>query len=278
MPRRRRGGLVGGEPRAVWAAYGSTNRDCPLNWRRCARFGKVESYEVFAPFYDAVQGDRAEHAAYLGSLIERHHPRAKTVLELGCGTGSVLLQLRSRFEVAGVDLSERMIEVAKQKVPEARFFHEDMTRLRLDEAFDVVLCVYDSINHLLRFEEWEAVFDRAREHLGDRGIFIFDINTERQLVSLVGRPPWAHWFGDGNLLVMDVSDGGEGVSVWSIRVFEHLGDSSYRLHSEDIHEVSFPLDRIKASLEERFRSVRTYDAHRSRPTSRSERLHFVCRK
>jgi len=99
----------------------------------------VESYEVFAPFYDAVQGDRAEHAAYLGSLIERHHPRAKTVLELGCGTGSVLLQLRSRFEVAGVDLSERMIEVAKQKVPEARFFHEDMTRLRLDEAFDVVL-------------------------------------------------------------------------------------------------------------------------------------------
>ncbi len=50
----------------------------------------MESYEVFAPFYDAVMGDRAEHADYLRSLIEKHHPKAKTLLELAFGTGSVL--------------------------------------------------------------------------------------------------------------------------------------------------------------------------------------------
>ena len=84
--------------------------------------------------------------------------------------------------------------------------------------------------------------------------------------------------GDANLVVIDVSDDAGGVSVWSIRVFEHVGDSNYGLHSEDIREVSFPLERIKASLNARYRRVWTYDAQRSRPSSRSERLHFVCRR
>jgi SAM-dependent methyltransferase len=238
----------------------------------------VESYDVFAPFYDAVQGDRADHAAYLRSLIEKHHPDATTLLELACGTGSVLKQLEPFYEVAGVDLSEAMLAVAADKVPSARLVHQDMTRLELGETFDVVLCAFDSINHLLRFEEWQELFRRARAHLNERGIFVFDINTEWQLEVFRRQQPWAHWFGDDNLLLMDVTDRGDGISVWSIRVFEHVGDSAYRLHAEDILETSFPADRIKAGLLEQFRRVSVYDAGRSRPSPRSGRLHFVCRK
>lgn len=238
----------------------------------------MESYDVFAPFYDGVQGDRAEHAAYLRGLIAEHHPEAKTVLELACGTGSILKRLQSTYAVVGVDLSEEMLAVAAQKLPGVRLVREDMTRLDLGETFDVVLCVYDSINHLLTFEEWEAVFDRAGEHLSEGGVFVFDINTERQLATFIEQHPWTLWFGDGNLLVMDVTDGGDGFCVWTIRIFEHIGDSAYRLHSEDIREISFPADRIKASLQERYRRVSVYDAARTRPTPRSGRLHFVCRK
>lgn len=61
----------------------------------------MESYDVFAPFYDAVQGDRAEHARYIRSLIAKHHQSAKTVLELACGTGSVLKQLYPLYEITG---------------------------------------------------------------------------------------------------------------------------------------------------------------------------------
>ena len=238
----------------------------------------MTNYEVFAPFYDAVQGDRAEHAAYLRELIEKRHPSARTVLELACGTGSILKQLQPHYEVTGFDLSEPMLAVAAEKVPGVRLIHGDMTQFNLRERFDVVLCVYDSINHLLYFTQWEKVFDRAREHLNDRGIFIFDINTELQLASFNDQPPWTHWFGDGHLLVMDVRDESDGVAVWDIRVFEHLGNSSYRLHAEDIREFSFPRAQIEKSLHERFTRVSTYDRRRARPTSRSERLHFVCQK
>jgi SAM-dependent methyltransferase len=212
------------------------------------------------------------------SLIQKHNPEAATILELACGTGSVLKQLQTDYDVTGVDLSERMLEIAARKVPRARLVRADMTRVALDERFDVVLCVYDSINHLLKFKEWEAAFDRARAHLEDGGVFIFDVNTERRLASFVPVPAETQWFGDGNLMVLDVSEGGRGVFVWSIRVFEHLGDGSYRLHAEDIREVAFPADRIRRSLQKRFRRVWTYDAERSRPSPSSGRLHFVCRK
>jgi hypothetical protein len=98
---------------------------------------------------------------------------------------------------------------------------------------------------------------------------------------MTAQPAWTHgvhWFGDDDLLLMKVSDAGDGVTIWTIHVFEHVGDSSYRLHTEEIPEVSFPVDRVVASLKMRFRRVSTYDAARSRPTPRSERLHFVCTK
>jgi SAM-dependent methyltransferase len=238
----------------------------------------MASYDVFARFYDEVQGDRAFHAEYLRGLIEQHHKNAKTVLELACGTGSVLKQLEPDYEVTGLDLSETMLAVAARKVPGAQLVRQDMTQLDLGRTFDVVLCVFDSINHLLTFEEWKAVFRRAHEHLNDRGIFVFDINTEGQLAAFIAQQPWTHWFGDGNLVVMDVTDAGDGIALWTIRVFERVGDSAYRLHTEDVPETSFPADRVKATLLEHFRRVSVYDAGRSRPSARSGRLHFVCRK
>jgi predicted TPR repeat methyltransferase len=238
----------------------------------------VTAYDVFAQFYDAVQGDRADHSAYIRSLIEQHHPRAKTVLELACGTGSVLKQLEPFYDVSGVDLSEAMLAVAARKLPNARLVRADMTSVDLGQTFDVVLCVFDSINHLLRFEEWEAVFDRARAHLNDRGIFVFDVNTEAQLERFSSGPPLSQWFKGANVMILDVARATNGAYLWMVRVFEDLGEDSYRLHAEDIPEAAFPVERIEASLLERFAAVDVYDALRPEPSPESARLHFVCRR
>jgi len=236
----------------------------------------MQGYDVFAPFYDGVQGDRAEHASYLRGLIAKHHPEARQILELACGTGSVLKQLQDDYQVTGVDRSKAMLAIAAAKAPQARLAAADMTEVRLDETFDVVLCVYDSINHLLSFEQWESVFDRAREHLGERGIFIFDINTEQRLSWLAQQPPVTSWFEDGNLLLLDVrDDAGAGV-IWDIKIFEHVSGDDYRLHAEEIREVSFAVEQIGAALRDRFRRVSVYDQQRARPSARSGRLHFVC--
>jgi SAM-dependent methyltransferase len=236
------------------------------------------SYHAFARFYDATQGDGSEHAVFLRELIERYHPSAQTVLELACGTGSILKQLRPDFEVVGLDLSVPMLALAAEKLPGVRLVEADMTQFDLRERFDVVLCVYDSINHLLEFEQWRDVFARAHEHLNEGGILVFDINTQRRLASLSRNQPMVQWFGDGHLLALEVRDEGDGGVIWALRVFESRGGGEYLLHSEDIREVSFPRVQIEEGLREQFRRVSAHDRRRKRPTAASERIHFIAVK
>lgn len=227
----------------------------------------MDGYDDLARFYDAVHGDRPDALARIRVLITRHRPGARSVLELACGTGSVLAQLDD-LEVTGVDLSPQMQAIARAKLAEAHLIRGDMTTVRLGEAFDVVLCVYDSINHLLRFEEWEAAFDTACAHLAPGGVFVVDLNTRERLEAFAAGASIAQDFGAANVIVIDVEETGDVVFVWRFRVFEHVGDASYRLHEETIREAVFPLDRIRAALAERFAHVEETDA--------AGRMYFAC--
>src|SRR5262249_21512132 len=209
--------------------------------------GKLTGYSAYAQFYDATQGERTEHAAYIRSLLKKHHPRATTVLELACGTGSILKQLQPHYHLTGVDLSDEMLAIARKKLPGVRLLQGDMRAVDLGERFDVVLCVYDSINHLTRFRDWDAVFRRAREHLNDGGVFLFDINTVHRLASSSGAPPMVQWFGDGSLMVIAIVEAPRGAVDWEINVFERVRGSSYRLHLHLIRQVPFPTAPINSA-------------------------------
>src|ERR1700730_14298204 len=134
--------------------------------------------------------DPLENAERILGYRERHLPQADSLLELGCGSGSILAGLRDLNSLVGLDRSPQMLAVARRKVPEARFILADMTEFELGERFDIVICVFDTLNHLLRFDAWCRLFERARAHLRDGGLFVFDVNTVGQLHRLRPRPPW----------------------------------------------------------------------------------------
>jgi SAM-dependent methyltransferase len=231
-------------------------------------------YQRFGEFYDAVMGDRQAAAEQVRELILAAKPAAKNVLELGCGTGSILECLQDAYEVSGLDVSGKMLSIAHRKVPGSRLFQQDMVDFRIDGRFDVIFCVFDSINHVRGFSDWKKVFAAVRRHLLPGGCFIFDINTQRKLERLIAGPPWVHRFGR-NLLIIDVTALPNGRSNWNVRVFEHLNGSRYALHEEDIVEVSFPVPQIVAALRAHYMKVRVIDPDRSRPSAKSERLFFT---
>ena len=233
----------------------------------------MTSYERFAQFYDAVMGDRRAAAAQVMKLIQAAKPDAKNVLELGCGTGSMLKHLQDAYEVSGIDISGKMLSIARTKVPRAKLFQQNMVNFQIDDRFDVIFCVFDSINHVRRFSEWKKVFANARRHLTSAGCFIFDINTQRKLERHISEPPWVHRFG-GNVLIMDVTALPNSGSNWNIKVFEKVNRNRYALHEEDIVEVSFPLRQILAALRVQYAKVRVIDPDRARPNANSERLFF----
>ena len=235
------------------------------------------SYEKFAPFYDEVMGDRKASAAEVRSMLQKHHPKCESVLELACGTGAVLQYLAEDYEVAGLDLSPSMLRVARRRLPRVKLHRGDMTEFELKRGFDAIICVFDSINHLLQFSKWQRVFTRCHSHLNNDGIFLFDVNTPSKLKSFGAAPVWVHQFGS-DYLIMDVDCDKRALSTWDIKVFEKQKGGQFRLHAEVIREKAFPRAQIKDALLKRYRSVKVVDLKRGRVSDSSEKLHFVARK
>jgi SAM-dependent methyltransferase len=73
-------------------------------------------------------------ADFVGALEPR------SVLDAGCGTGRVAIELDRRgVEVMGVDVNASMLATARERAPHIRWVESDLTELDLGRSFDVVL-------------------------------------------------------------------------------------------------------------------------------------------
>jgi SAM-dependent methyltransferase len=170
-----------------------------------------------------------------------------------------------------------MLNTARTKVPRAEFVLGDMTDFDLDGRFDVVACVFDTVNHLMLREQWNSLFECVARHLEPGGLFIFDVNTTGRLHQLVLQPPWVHDF-DGKTLIMDVQSDGDEATTWDIRIFEPTDDGLFTLHQEFIHELGVPLDAFQSALVADFDLLLEHDNSGERPSDESSRAYFVYRR
>ena len=109
-------------------------------------------------------------------LANRLQPGAR-ILELGCGGGTrETATLAKRFELTGVDLSERQLERARARVPRATFVHGDLTALDFPpSSFDAVAAFY-VFNHVPR-ELLAPVLGRAHAWLAEGGWLLAAFGT-----------------------------------------------------------------------------------------------------
>jgi predicted TPR repeat methyltransferase len=165
----------------------------------------VTDYDRFAPFYDRVVGDRTEEIDRIRTYISKHRPGAQSLLELGCGTGALLSGLAQDLAVTGIDRSPEMLSVAARTVPSARLVQADMTAFTLPGRYDVVMCMFDALNHVTTVDGWLRLFRCAYDHLSDGGLLVFDVNTTGRLRRLADGPPYLDEF-DGNVLAGALGD------------------------------------------------------------------------
>lgn len=236
----------------------------------------MTAYAGFARFYDRIMGERDEEIDRLQSYLARYHPDATTLLELGCGTGALLAGLAPLLRVTGIDRSPEMLAIAAQAVPGARLMHGDMTAFRLPDRFDVIICMFDTLNHVPSLDGWLSAFSCVHEHLAPGGLFIFDVNTAGRLRRLDSAPPFLDEF-DGNVVIMTVRSAHDGLSLWTTRIFDHQQDDLYRLHQERIYELGVPLALIRASLAGRFEMLEEASLDGSPVSDESDRVFFAYR-
>jgi SAM-dependent methyltransferase len=83
-------------------------------------------------------------------LLRRHFPGARSLLEIGCGTGYVLSGLREglpTLRLAGSELYSAGLEFAARRLPDTALYQMDCRRIPFDSEFDVV-CAFDVLEHV----------------------------------------------------------------------------------------------------------------------------------
>ena len=138
----------------------------------------MNAYKKFSYYYDEVV-EKLDYSMWLDFIIPYLHYNDK-VLDLACGTGTLCMMLKLKeFRVEGLDLSEEIIEIAKEKAKvnhlQIPYHVMDMTNFKLDKKFNCITCFFDSINFLKSKEDIKKLLDCVYNHLEDNGYFICDI-------------------------------------------------------------------------------------------------------
>ncbi|MFD0967817.1 class I SAM-dependent methyltransferase [Plantactinospora endophytica] len=135
----------------------------------------AEFAEIYDLTYRLRGKDYAAEADWVTRLVRQRRPDAGSLLDVACGTGEHLARFRAHFaEVAGVDRSPAMLDVARAKLPGVPVWFGDMCELALGRTFGVVTCLFSSVGYLDSPEELAAAVAAMARHLDPGGVLVVE--------------------------------------------------------------------------------------------------------
>lgn len=143
-------------------------------------------YKNFSKVYDKFM-EYSDYGAWekqIEELIAIEKPEGNRLLELGCGTGELLLRMAKNYRCDGLDLSPEMLTIAQKKLKhrDVKLFLGDMVEFSTGEKYDIILAMFDTVNHLVSIEELEEHFKSVKASLNNEGIYIFDV-VDREFMN-----------------------------------------------------------------------------------------------
>jgi ubiquinone/menaquinone biosynthesis C-methylase UbiE len=210
----------------------------------------------------------------------------KSILDLACGTGTFAIEIaKLGIETTGVDISSRMLSIAKKKAKEEkvsiRWLHQDMMNLKLNQKVDMCTCWFDSLNYMLERDDLSVVFQKVQNALQPGGYFIFDMNTIYGLIENWNRFP--SYVPQDNAKCFEVHqpsyDYETNIASMKITGFIKEGDAWKRI--QEIHrEKAYTLQEIRETFREAgFKEIKSFDNLQEKiPIEKeSKRVFFILR-
>lgn len=242
-------------------------------------------FTAVAPHYDRLMQSVPYESwvDYIEDILKRLGHRPRRVLDLACGTGAIGLRMVKRgYCVVGADLSAPMLKQAAANAAQAGLrmplVCQDAVRLGMKPAFDLVVCLYDSLNNILDLGDLTRAFRGVRGALRPGGVFIFDLNTIRALEK---RLFTQHNLDQHTLLKYNWK------SHWDPRTricrvqmwFQWLGDDKPVQFREVHRQRGYSASETRQALNDAgFELLAVYNAFTfTRPTRWSNRVYYVAR-
>jgi len=136
-------------------------------------------FKDYSNYYDALYSDKEYKAEvdFIRHLVSLES--SQQILDLGCGTGGHDIPLAKRgYAVTGVDRSDGMLAIAKEKAAQAgvkvELVLDDLRAVRLGKLFDVAISMFAVMSYQVTNDDFFKALQTARTHLNQGGLFVFD--------------------------------------------------------------------------------------------------------
>lgn len=142
----------------------------------------MELYGSLAWCFDLISTgeDHEKEADFVRTAAKTHKKSdGNQLLDVCCGHGWHDYFLKKDFEITGLDLNERVLDIARKRNPEVEYGSGDVRDFDLDEEFDVVMC-FDALEHLLTYEELKSSLGCLQRHLADGGVLMFHLDRLKE--------------------------------------------------------------------------------------------------
>jgi SAM-dependent methyltransferase len=129
-----------------------------------------------AAFYDVLYSfvDYEATVRELRATLDAQAPHARSLLDVGCGTGRHLELLRERYEVEGLDINPTMLKAARERCPGVTLHEADMADFSLGSRFDLVMCLFSSIGYVRTEARLRSAVLCMSRHLAPGGLLIIE--------------------------------------------------------------------------------------------------------
>ena len=130
-----------------------------------------------AQYYDVIYSFKdyqAEIQQLVDIITEHHLAEVKSLLDVACGTGKHIQYLKDHYEVEGLDLSQELLDFARQRNPGISLHHADMVKFDLGRGFDVVTCLFSSIGYVKTHDNLSRALACMTRHLLPGGLLIIE--------------------------------------------------------------------------------------------------------
>lgn len=247
-------------------------------------------YDLIAPLYDRVNGDidYVEWADFIENIIKREYKAGnpELVLDLGCGTGKMTIELAKRgYDMTGVDYSVEMLDIARENAisegvaDKMLWLCQDIREFELYGTVDAVVSCLDTINHLTSPSDVSECFSLVHNYLIPDGLFIFDINGKYKFENIYANQSYVMEDEESFCVWQNFYNPQSRLCDFYITLFEDNGDGSYTRYDEEQRERMYTLRSIKKLLADNgLEFIGAYaDFDFTEGTDSSERIYVAAR-
>ncbi|CAG1003021.1 hypothetical protein ANRL4_03320 [Anaerolineae bacterium] len=137
-------------------------------------------YNTIARYYDAENEFMTEDLPFYDELAENY---GEPILDIGCGTGRVMLHLASSgHHTDGIDFSKAMLDRGKRIASArsdlrdlSRFFEGDAATYEYPQTYPLILVPYNGLMHFRSSQAQINAIRHWKAHLDEDGVIVFDL-------------------------------------------------------------------------------------------------------